>query len=320
MKTSEATRRGLLQTSAMLASAAAFLSSGAALGKPGPEATAARSARDLLPLTPPASGFIPVAFPVSDSTVLIDMAGPWEVFGNASMIASDGTMDMSGKNGFNTYTVAEKSQPIVASGGMKITPDYTFETAPAPKLIVIPAQGGASDAMLRWIRQSSKAADVTMSVCTGAYVLAQTGLLSGKSATTHHGAYADLAMRYPDIHVRRGYRFVDEGSVASSGGLTCGVDLAFHVVERYYGRTKVEQTALNMEYQGRGWMDSSGADNAIYAKRPTGLACPICSMPVSTKTSLTEDFKGHSYYFCSPNCKAAFDRSPDMVLRFLASG
>jgi len=149
---------------------------------------------------------------------------------------------------------------------MKIVPDYTLSNVPAPKVIVIPAQSGDTPAALQWIRKVSAHADLTMSICTGAFLLAKTGLLSGKSATTHHDGYAELAGRYPDIHVKRGYRFVDEGNIASSGGLTCGIDLAFHVVERYFGRKRALSTAFNMEYQGKGWMDASGADNAVYAK------------------------------------------------------
>jgi transcriptional regulator GlxA family with amidase domain len=131
---------------------------------------------------------------------------------------------------------------------MKIAPDYTFEMVPAPKVVVIPAQNGASPSMLEWIRKSAKTADVTMSVCVGAFVLAKTGLLSGKAATTIHHAYTDLAVQFPDIQVKRGARFVDEGNVASSGGLSSGIDLALHVVERYYGREVAERTAYFMEY------------------------------------------------------------------------
>src|SRR5205823_761089 len=90
---------------------------------------------------------------------------------------------------FHLYTVSESTSPINASGGMKTVPDYTFENAPAPKVIVIPAQSEPSEATLEWIRKSTKTSDVTMSVCTGAFVLAKTGLLSGKAATTFHGAF-----------------------------------------------------------------------------------------------------------------------------------
>lgn len=305
------TRRGLLQTSAACAAASVGVSA---------SSRSDATPTNLLPLAVPASGVVPVAFPISDGAVLIDFAGPWEVFGNAAYVGADGAMDMNSKAGFDTYTIAEKRVPITVGGGMKIMPDYTFTDAPAPKLIVIPAQSGAGHAMIEWIRSAAKTADVTMSICTGVFVLAQTGLLSGRSATTHHGSYADLAMQYPDIRVKRGYRFVDEGNVASSGGLTCGIDLAFHIVERYSGRKRAEQTALNMEYQGRGWMDASGADNALYAKAFAGMVCPVCGMPVNPKSSPESDYKGHSYFFCSSGHKALFDKSPESMLELNSMG
>jgi len=309
MKNDTTTRRTLLKGSA--ASLAALAAASAVSATPG-GALPARNPTSVAPLTPPKSGLIPVAFPISDGAVLIDFAGPWEVFGNATLASPDGTMDMSGASGFRTFTVAERKTMITASGGMKITPDYTFENAPAAKVIVIPAQGSESDALLGWIRNAARTADMTMSVCTGAFVLAKTGLLSGKRATTHHGSYINLAMQYPDIRVMRGYRFVDEGNIASAGGLTCGIDLAMHVVERYYGRDSAVQAALNLEYQGKGWMDASGADNAYYAKPFAGNVCPVCGMAVDA--SLKSDFNGHTYYFCSSSHKSLFDKSPQAIL------
>ena len=255
------TRRGLLQSSAALTALTVTASAGGA---------AATDASKIVPLRAPANGVIPTAFVISDGAVLIDFAGPWDVFSHANIVRADGAIDYSAKTGFDTYTVARNTQPIVTASGMKIVPDHAFADAPLPKIIVIPAQRGADDLALNWIRKAAKTADMTMSVCTGAFVLAQTGLLSGKSATTHHAAYSALAAKYPDINVKRGYRFVDEGNIASSGGLTCGVDLAFHIVERYRGRNVALLTAINMEYQGKGWMDGSGADNAYYVKHSAG--------------------------------------------------
>ena len=312
----ELTRRELLQGSAVLGYMAAVPFSLAAINphNQGQSASAAggqasnKSISGPTPLTPPSSGRIPVAFPISDGAVVIDFCGPWEVFQDAT--------PMDGKGGFDLYTVAEKSGPIETSGGMKVVPNYTFANAPRPKVIVIPAQNGDTDAMYHWIRESTKTADVTMSVCTGAFVLAKTGLLSGKSATTHHYAYTDLAMKYPDIQVRRGYRFVEEGKIATAGGLTSGMDLALRVVERYYGHDHAMHTALNMEYQGQGWLDASGAANAIYAdSRATGLVCQICGMPVDQKSALTSAYKGHTYYFCNSNHKATFDAAPEKALQ-----
>src|SRR5262249_55265523 len=146
--------------------------------------------------------------------------GPWEVF-QGVMVPSRGT-SMDDQMPFRLYTVAADTKPLRASGGLQIVPDYAFANAPAPKVIVIPAQKGGPEAE-SWIRTASKSTDVTMSVCTGAFLLARSGLLAGKSATTHHSAYKSLAMEFPDVAVKRGVRFVDEGSVASAGGLSSGM-------------------------------------------------------------------------------------------------
>src|SRR6266850_6197152 len=197
-------------------------------------------------IKPPAQGSIPVAFLVSEGAVIIDFCGPWEVFQDVNI---PGRQDPP----FRLYTVSETTAPIHASGGMKIVPDYTLANAPAPKVIVIPAQSQPSAAVLEWIRKSTKNTDVTMSVCTGAFVLAKTGLLSGKAATTYHGAFGRFAMEFPDIALRRGARFVENGNLATAGGLSSGIDLALRAVERYYGREVAQRTAYDMEYQGQGW-------------------------------------------------------------------
>jgi hypothetical protein len=118
---------------------------------------------------------------------------------------------------------------------MTIVPDYRFDDAPQPRLIVVPAMEEPSTAMLTWIRQASRGTDLTLSVCNGVFVLAKAGLLSGKEATSHHGAYALLQADFPDIKVKRGARFVDGRAVSTAGGLTSGIDLVLHVVERYFG-------------------------------------------------------------------------------------
>lgn len=314
MTRKQVTRRELLQGSAALGCMAAVPFSLAVAGSRGlgQSQSQTKGIAGPNPLTPPSSGAIPVAFPISDGAVVIDFCGPYEVFRVVT--------GLDGKPAFQLYTVADKIAPIKCSGDMIVVPNYTFENAPPPKVIVIPAQNGASDAMLRWIRESTKTTDVTMSVCTGAFVLAQTGLLSGKAATTYHYAYTDLAMQFPDIQVKRGYRFVEEGKIATAGGLTSGMDLALRVVERYYGREKAMETADNLEYQGKGWMDSSGAANAVYAKVSTaGLACVICGMPVDAKSSLNSTYNGHTYYFCNQGHKDTFDAAPEKALRMATS-
>jgi len=258
------------------------------------------------PIKPPEKGSIPVAFLVSGGAVIIDFCGPWEVFQDVNI---PGRQDPP----FRLYTVAESTAPIHASGGMQIVPDYTLADAPAPKVIVIPAQSEPSEAMLEWIRKATTNTDVTMSVCTGAFVLAKTGLLSGKAATTFHTAFNHFEMRFPDIHLRRGARFVEDGNLATAGGLSSGIDLALRVVERYYGREIAQKTAYNMEYQGQGWMNSES--NQVYARAPVSTAehplCPVCGMDVDPATAPKSVFKGETYYFCSDDDKKIFDAAPD---------
>src|SRR5437764_2607218 len=248
---------------------------------------------------------IPVAFVISEGAVVIDFGGPWEVFRDVML--------PSGDHPFRLYTVSDKTAPITAGGGMKIVPDYTFANAPTPKVIVIPAQSEQSKAMLDWIRQSTKNTDVTMSVCTGAFVLARTGLLDGKSATTFHAAFNRFAMEFPKIQLKRGARFVENGNLATAGGLSSGIDLALRVVERYYGREVATQTAYTMEYQGQGWMDPDS--NQVYAVAPVSTAehpvCPVCGMDVNPATSPKSVFKGKTYYFCSEDDEKVFDSAPE---------
>ena len=276
-------------------------SSAAEIAKP--EDTAAAKAA---PIKPPAQGSIPVAFLISEGAVIIDFTGPWEVFQD---------VDIPGRHDapFRLYTVAEKTTPIIASGGMKIIPDYDLTNAPPAKVIVIPAQAQPTTAVLEWIRKSAKSADLTMSVCTGAFVLAKTGLLSGKAATTHHTAFRPFAIAFPNIQLKRGARFVEEGNLATAGGLSSGIDLALRVVERYFGRDVAEKTAYQMEYQGQGWKNASS--NQVYAEERTSTdahpLCAVCQMEVDPAAAPSSYYKTKTYYFCSDADKALFDATPD---------
>jgi len=257
----------------------------------------------------PPTGSLPVAFVLSEGAVVIDFCGPWEVFESVRVI---GRRDAA----FQLYTVAETIQPITASSGMKIVPNFDFKSAPAPKVVVIPAQSAASEAALEWIRQVTRHTDITMSVCTGAYVLARTGLLNGRSATTHHSSYADFAMQFPQVRMVRGARFVEAGNLATSGGLSSGIDLSLRVVERYFGRDVAAQTAYFMEYQGGGWMDPNS--NRTYRTRRTAAGahpvCPVCDMEVDPAVAPQSVYHDTTFYFCTPAHKVIFDKEPEQFL------
>ncbi len=161
-------------------------------------------------LTPPKSGSIPVAILISECLNVIDFSGPWGVFESVNVPGAT-------EPPFRFFTVAETADIVTSGSGLKLMPDYTFANVPEVKVVVIPAQKG-SEAMIEWLRKIAPTADVTMSVCTGAFKLAKAGLLSGKAATTHHEFLDKLQSEYPDIQVKRGVRFVEGEKISTAGG------------------------------------------------------------------------------------------------------
>jgi len=199
---------------------------------------------------PEAGGSINVAVAIAQGATIIDFCGPWEVFQDV-MLGSPG--DPSNHHmPFRLYTVAATPEPITASGGMRIIPNHTFDDAPEPDVIVVPALRG-NDALHVWLREKTPKTDVAISVCTGAFQFGRAGLLDGLHATTHHDFYDDFARDFPKVKLQRGLRFVENEQIATAGGLTSGIDLALRVVERYFGREQAEQTIRYMEYTGTGW-------------------------------------------------------------------
>ncbi|HEY6066076.1 MAG TPA: DJ-1/PfpI family protein [Thermoanaerobaculia bacterium] len=202
-------------------------------------------------LEPPPKGDMPVAVAISEGATMIDFAGPWEVFQDVHVPDRGSTMEEIMP--FRLYTVSESTAPVRGSGGIRLVPDYAFTNAPAPRVVVVPAQRGSA-ALHEWLRKMVGKADVVMSVCTGAFQLGRAGLLSGLDATTHHDSYDAFEKAFPDVRLHRGVRFVENARISTAGGLSSGIDLALRVVERYFGRPAAERTAAYMEYQGKGWI------------------------------------------------------------------
>lgn len=195
-------------------------------------------------LARPSQGLIKVLCAISRNTTKIDYVGPEAVFQTYFPRAGSNRPEKQ----FEIFTVAESMQPV--SG---IVPDYTFETAPPANIVIVPAQIG-SPALHDWLRRVHKHADVTMSVCTGARHLALAGLLNGRPATTHHKSIDGFSKEFPEVHWVRAVRFVEGDKLATSGGLTAGIDLALRIVERYFSREQAQFVATHLEYDGRRWM------------------------------------------------------------------
>jgi transcriptional regulator GlxA family with amidase domain len=180
-----------------------------------------------------------VAIVVYDHMEILDFAGPGEVF-------------QSTGDPFEVYTVGEKPSPIVSQSFVRIVPDFTIDTAPRPDILVIPGGGTSavqkSARMMEWIGRSARGAEVTLTVCTGAFILARTGLLDGLQATTWHGAIDALRRSAPRVSVRENVRFVDNGKYVTTAGVSAGIDGALHVVSRLLGEDTALATARYMEY------------------------------------------------------------------------
>ncbi len=179
-----------------------------------------------------------VAIFIHQGVELLDFAGPGEVFASAP--------------GFNVYTVAASEEPIISQGFVKITPEFSFGNCPKPDIIVLP--GGATNipmadpAVISWIESTVPETLLSMSVCTGAGLLSKAGLLDGKTVTTFHNYIDALQEMTPKAKVVRDTRFVDNGSVVTTAGVSAGIDGALHVVAKLRGDEAARRTAEYMEY------------------------------------------------------------------------
>ena len=194
-----------------------------------------------------------VAVLLYDGVEILDVAGPLEVL-TSTMVEREGKP----LHAFEVYTVAERSKPVTANNaGKTFVPDHVLAAAPKPQVLIVPggetASAEANGALIKWIRNVSEGTEVTASVCTGAFLLAKAGLLKGKLVTTHWYFLDRLEEEHPDVEVKRDVRIVDTGRIITSAGVSAGIDMALHIVERYYGRDAARLTARVMEYEGTAW-------------------------------------------------------------------
>ena len=184
---------------------------------------------------------------VFDQVEVLDFAGPYEVFTCASRLHRR-THDT---DLFRVLTIARTRAPVTARAGLPVVPDATFADHPPLDVAIVP--GGVVTAeldcpdTLAWLTRLPAATPLVASVCTGAFLLAKAGLLAGRAATTHWEDIADLRAMFPGLDVREGVRWVDEGAVVSSAGISAGIDMSLHLVERLAGRALAERTARQMD-------------------------------------------------------------------------
>jgi transcriptional regulator GlxA family with amidase domain len=185
---------------------------------------------------------------IFDDVEVLDFAGPFEVFSV--------TNELNDYSLLNVYTVAGEKSPVTARNGLSVNPDYSIVDAPQPDILIIPGGRGTRPLLLHqdilaWITRSAHTADKVLSVCTGALLLAKVGLLGGIKSTTHHSAFETLAEIAPDTEIVRDARFVDNGKIITSAGISAGIDMSLYVIEQLYGTETTRQSAAYMEYRTR---------------------------------------------------------------------
>ncbi len=189
---------------------------------------------------------------IFDSVEVLDFCGPYEVFSIASRPDDTPTTVPP----FTAFTIARTPALVVTVGGLRVQPHHTFEDHPPLDILVIPGGIGTRPIMrdpqyLEWIRRQAGQVEITASVCTGALVLAEAGLLTGGPATTHWSVIDWMRSQYPNIDVRDDQRVIDRGTVITSAGVSAGIDMALHIVERLLGTECASAAAREMEYERR---------------------------------------------------------------------
>jgi len=184
-----------------------------------------------------------------DDVEVLDFAGPFEVFSVADRFTDPPA--------FHVVTVAEQAGPVRARGGLSVNPDCTLADCPPPDILLVPGGQGTRRQMhnailVDWVRATASRAELVLSVCTGALVLAKAGLLDVLEATTHHGALDLLRDAAPRTTVRPNRRFVDAGRVVTSAGIAAGIDMSLYVVARLLGAEVGRKTVDQMEYSQPG--------------------------------------------------------------------
>lgn len=186
---------------------------------------------------------------IFDDVEVLDFCGPFEVFSTArppNTTADDACL-------FTAVTIADQDRLIRCRGGLLVQPHHSTDDHPQLDILVVPGGQGTrrerlNDRLLDWIARQDQSTELTTSVCTGAFLLAERGLLTGRRATTHWASVDWMRQQYPDVTMLGDRRIVDEGHVITSAGVSAGIDMALHVVARLHGADTAVWTARRMEY------------------------------------------------------------------------
>lgn len=180
----------------------------------------------------------------NDAEVL-DFSGPFEVFNAANEISEEKL--------FNVFTIAENEKTVTAKFGFKINPQFTFHNCPELNILLIPGGEGRKIQMNNpvitgWVKGVFDKLELLLTVCTGVFIAGKSGVLSVKSATTHHGSYDEFEKTFPEIELAKNIKYVDNGKIITSGGISAGINMSLYVVDKLIGSNHGKLTAAHMEY------------------------------------------------------------------------
>jgi transcriptional regulator GlxA family with amidase domain len=181
---------------------------------------------------------------------VLDFAGPFEVFSTASRVKQRPAPNT--RKSFRVFTISETGESVHTRGDLEVKPKYNFKNHPNINLLIIP--GGIvsnelnKEDVIEWIINISKKTKIVASVCTGAFLLAKAGLLKGKSVTTHWEDIKEIKSMFPDLNVVENKKWVDEGKIVTSAGISAGIDMSLHLVGRLQGDDIALKTAKKMEF------------------------------------------------------------------------
>jgi transcriptional regulator GlxA family with amidase domain len=182
---------------------------------------------------------------IYDEAEVLDFAGPFEVFSVASRFLEDSKK-------FNVFLISEEDKVVIARGGFNVNPNCHFSNC--PKIDVLIIVGGVHTKELEkrnvidWIYKTSKNASLVASVCTGAFLLAEANIITNHQVTTHWEDINDLQNNYPNLKVLSNKRWIDEGNIVTSGGISAGIDMSLHLIDKLYGEQLAIKTAKQMEF------------------------------------------------------------------------
>lgn len=266
---------------------------------------------------------IKIAVLVYPGVELLDFSGPVEVFSNVEK--------------FEVFLVSTGEDRITTKNKtVTLIPDYTIENSPTPDILVVPGAPmnpviavRENAKVIDWIKLMNTKTKYTMSVCTGAFILNTAGILDGKSITTHAAAINYLKENAPKSTIIDDGRWVEDGKIITTAGISAGIDGALHLVEKLEGAETVDLVTKIMQYNH--WKKDDGFIAGQSKKKSSQLKPKkvaskkgeplkeatidlVCKMPVKEGVTLTTFYKGKQHGFCSETCKVSFLKNPGKYL------